>query len=94
MNRREVMELIGLGAIWGFVRPEKWVPVPLPAPEIEDVADYTRVVVPMAFYSHVRRITLVDNLTRVTEGPIDFEGNAEHMARQLADEIEFEVFKA
>jgi hypothetical protein len=94
MNRREVMELIGLGAIWGFVRPEKWVPVPLPAPEIEAVGDYTRVVVPMAFYSHVRRVTLVDNLTRVTEGPIDFEGNAERMARQIANDIEFEVFKA
>jgi hypothetical protein len=94
VSRRGFLGMLGLGAIATVFKPEKWIPTPLPPPPVE-VADYTRVIVPMAFYSHVCRTTLVGSMVETIDGknPRDFPGIAEDMARQLADEIDFEIIQ-
>ena len=60
---------------------ERWVPKPLPPPPPE-VAEFTRVVVPMCFYSHTRRISMVNSLVETTVGP--------YSAAEIAASIQFE----
>lgn len=59
----------------------------------EETSDYVRIVVPMAYYSHVRRVTLVANLVATVDGKKAEERAASDAAKKLAGDIEFDVFR-
>lgn len=59
----------------------------------EETSDYVRIVVPMAYYSHVRRVTLVANLVATVDGKKAEERAATDAAKKLAGDIEFDVIR-
>jgi hypothetical protein len=59
----------------------------------EETSDFVRVVVPMAYYSHVRRVTLVANLIATVDGKKAEERAASDAAKKLAGDIEFDVIR-
>jgi hypothetical protein len=59
----------------------------------EETSDFIRVVVPMAFYSHIRRVTVVANLVATVDGMKAEERAAADAAKKLAGDIEFDVFR-
>lgn len=59
----------------------------------EETSDFVRVVVPMAYYSHTRRVTLVANLVATVDGKKAEERAAEDAAKKLAGDIEFDSFR-
>lgn len=59
----------------------------------EETSDYVRIVVPMAYYSHVRRVTLVANLVATVDGKKAEERAASDAAKKLAGDIEFDVIR-
>ncbi len=59
----------------------------------EETSDYVRIVVPIAYYSHVRRVTLVANLVATVDGKKADERAASDAAKKLAGDIEFDVIR-
>lgn len=59
----------------------------------EEDSQYARIVVPMAFYSHVRRVTLVANMLDTVDGVKAEERAASDAAKKLAADIEFDLFR-
>jgi hypothetical protein len=59
----------------------------------EEVSDFVRVVVPMCYYSHIRRVTLVANLVQTVDGKKAEARAAEDAALKLAADIEFDSFR-
>jgi len=59
----------------------------------EETSEFVRVVVPMAYYSHTRRVTLVANLVATVDGKKAEERAAEDAAKKLAGDIEFDAFR-
>lgn len=59
----------------------------------EETSDVIRAVVPMAYYSHTRRVTLVANLVATVDGKKAEERAAEDAAKKLAGDVEFDVFR-
>lgn len=59
----------------------------------EQTSDYVRVVVPIAFYSEVRRTTLQANLVDTFDGVKADERVAKDAAIRLASDIEFDCFR-
>ena len=59
----------------------------------EETSDFVRVVVPMAFYSHIRRVTVVANLVATVDGMKAEERAAADAAKKLAGDIEFDIFR-
>lgn len=59
----------------------------------EETSDYVRVVVPMAFYSHTRRTTIVANLIQTVDGKKADERAAADAALKIAADIEFDLFR-
>lgn len=59
----------------------------------EETSDVARIVVPMAYYSHTRRVTLVANLVETSDGKKADERAAEDAAKKLAGDVEFDVFR-
>lgn len=59
----------------------------------EETSDYVRIVVPMAYYSHVRRVTLVANLVATVDGKKAEERAASDAAKKLAGDIEFDLIR-
>lgn len=59
----------------------------------EETSDFVRVVVPMAYYSHVRKVTLVANLVETVDGKKAEERAASDAAKKLAADIEFDLFR-
>jgi hypothetical protein len=57
------------------------------------VGDYIRAVVPMAFYSHVRRVTLASTLVDTIDGKDSETRESENAAILIAADIEFDLFK-
>ena len=55
--------------------------------------DYVRVVVPMCFYSHVRRVTLVANMVNTVDGKDASERASASAAKKIAADIEFDLFR-
>lgn len=55
--------------------------------------DYVRVVVPMCYYSHVRRVTLVANMVNTLDGKDASERAASSAAKKIAADIEFDLFR-
>lgn len=59
----------------------------------EETSDYVRIVVPMAYYSHIRRVTLVANLVATVDGKKAEERAASDAAKKLAGDMEFDVIR-
>jgi hypothetical protein len=59
----------------------------------EETSDYVRITVPMCFYSHTRRVTLVANLVDTSDGKKADERAAADAAKKLAADIEFDCFR-
>src|SRR5216684_5035539 len=57
------------------------------------LSDIVRVVVPMCYYSHIRRVTLVANLVQTVDGKKAEARAAEDAAMKLAGDIEFDLFR-
>jgi len=60
---------------------------------MEETSDFVRVVVPMAFYSHVRRVTVVANMVATVDGMKAEERAASDAAKKIAADIEFDIFR-
>jgi hypothetical protein len=59
----------------------------------EETSDYVRIVVPMCYYSHVRRVTIVANMVATVDGQKAEERAAADAAKKLAGDIEFDLFR-
>jgi hypothetical protein len=59
----------------------------------EENDTYVRIVVPMCFYSSVRRVTIVANLVGTVDGQKAEERYAASAAKKLSADIEFDVFR-
>lgn len=59
----------------------------------EETSEFARIVVPMAYYSHTRRVTLVANLVATVDGKKAEERAAEDAAKKLAGDVEFDCFR-
>lgn len=57
----------------------------------EETSDYVRIVVPMAFYSHVRRVTVQADMVATVDGKKATERAAESAAMKLAGDIELDI---
>lgn len=59
----------------------------------EDTSDYVRAVVPMAYYSTTRRVTVAANMIGAFDGVKAEDRAAEDAAKKLAGDIELDLFK-
>lgn len=59
----------------------------------EDTSSFVRVVVPMAFYSTVRRVTVASNLVQTFDGVKAEDRAAKDASMKLAADIEFDLFR-
>lgn len=59
----------------------------------EETSDFVRVVVPMAYYSHTRRVTLVGNMVATVDGKKAEDRAAADAAMKLAGDVEFDSFR-
>lgn len=59
----------------------------------EEDSQFARIVVPMAYYSHIRRVTVVANMIDPIDGVKAEERAASDAAKKLAADIEFDLFR-
>lgn len=59
----------------------------------EENGDYVRITVPMCFYSHTRRVTLVATMVATVDGKKADEREAANAAKKIAGDIEFDLFR-
>lgn len=59
----------------------------------EETSDFVRVVVPMCYYSHLRRVTVVANMIQTVDGMKAEERAASDAAKKIAADIEFDIFR-
>jgi hypothetical protein len=59
----------------------------------EETSDFVRVVVPMAYYSHTRRVTVVSNMVATVDGVKAEERAAKDAALKISADIEFDLFR-
>lgn len=59
----------------------------------EEDSQFARIVVPMAFYSHIRRVTVVANMIDTIDGVKAEDRAASDAAKKLAADIEFDLFR-
>jgi hypothetical protein len=59
----------------------------------EETSDFVRVVVPMAYYSHTRRVTVVANMVATVDGVKAEERAAKDAALKISADIEFDLFR-
>lgn len=59
----------------------------------EEISDFVRVTVPMCFYSHTRRVTLVANMVQTADGVTAESRSASDAAKKIAGDIEFDLFR-
>ena len=59
----------------------------------EETSDFVRIVVPMAYYTHVRRVTIVANMVATVDGKKAEDRAAEDAAKKIAGDIEFDLFR-
>lgn len=55
--------------------------------------DFVRIVVPMCYYSHIRRVTLVANMVNTVDGKDASERAASSAAKKIAADVEFDLFR-
>lgn len=59
----------------------------------EETSEFVRITVPMAFYSHTRRVTIAANMVATVDGKRADERAAADAAKKLAGDIEFDLFR-
>jgi hypothetical protein len=59
----------------------------------EETSQYVRIVVPMCYYSHVRRVTVVANMVATVDGQKAEDRAASDAAMKIAGDIEFDLFR-
>ena len=59
----------------------------------QQVSDFVRAVVPMSFYSHLRKVTLVSTLVETVDGKDSETRAQEDAAMLIAADVEFDLFK-
>jgi len=59
----------------------------------EQTSDFVRIVVPMCFYSHTRRVTLASTMVGTLDGKKSDERAAQDAALKVAADIEFDCFR-
>jgi hypothetical protein len=59
----------------------------------EEDSSFVRVVVPMAFYSHIRKVTIVANMVNTVDGVKAEDRAARDAAIKLSADIEFDLFR-
>jgi hypothetical protein len=59
----------------------------------EETGDYVEAVVPMAFYSHVRRVTVAANMVDTIDGVKAEDREAENAAMKIAADMEHDCFQ-
>ena len=59
----------------------------------EDTSDYVRAVVPMAYYSTVRRVTIQANMIGAFDGVKAEDRAQEDAAKKIAIDVEFDIYK-
>jgi hypothetical protein len=60
---------------------------------VEQTSDYVRIVVPMCFYSHVRKVSLQATLVATADGVKADDRAAKDAAMSIAADIEFDLFR-
>lgn len=58
----------------------------------EKTSDFVRVVVPMCYYSHARRVTVASTLVATVDGTASDERAASDAAKIIAADVEFDLF--
>lgn len=59
----------------------------------EEVGDYVEAIVPMAYYSHLRRTTLAANMVEAFDGVKADDREAANAAMKIAADFEFDLFQ-
>lgn len=59
----------------------------------EEISDFVRITVPMCFYSHTRRVTIVANMVQTVDGVKAEDRAASDAAKKIAGDIEFDSFR-
>lgn len=59
----------------------------------EETSDYVRAAVPMAYYSHIRRVTVAANFAETQDGVKAEDREAMAATKKLAGDIEFDLFR-
>lgn len=59
----------------------------------EETSDFVRITVPMAFYSHTRKVTIASTMVATVDGKKSDERAASDAAIKLAGDIEFDLFR-
>lgn len=59
----------------------------------EETSDFVRITVPMCFYSHTRRVTIVSTMVATVDGKKSDERAAADAAKKLSGDIEFDLFR-
>lgn len=59
----------------------------------EETSDFIRATVPMCYYSHIRRVTIVANMVNTVDGKKAEERAASDAAMKVAADIEFDLFR-
>lgn len=59
----------------------------------EETSDFVRIVVPMCYYSHTRRVTVVANMVQTVDGMKAEERAASDAAKKIAGDVEFDIFR-
>ncbi len=59
----------------------------------EETGDYVRVTVPMSYYSHTRKVTIVANMVDTVDGVKAEEREAANAAKKIAGDIEFDLYR-
>lgn len=59
----------------------------------EETSDFVRVTVPMCFYSHLRRVTMVADMVATVDGKKATDRAAADAAKKIAADIEFDLFR-
>lgn len=60
---------------------------------VENTSDFVRAVVPMCFYSHVRRVTMASNMVDTVDGKKAEDRAAEDAAKLILGDIELDLFR-
>lgn len=59
----------------------------------EETSEFVRITVPMAFYSHTRRVTIVSTMVATVDGKKSDDRAAADAAKKIAGDIEFDLFR-
>lgn len=59
----------------------------------EETSQYARIVVPMAFYAHFRRVTVPSTMVATLDGKKSDQRAAEDAALKIAGDIEFDLYR-